>query len=215
MHYENSFYLNSSISQENHSDHPNKHVHFWSQNIYNLDRTEMNSRASKIVRKIKDRISGLSLPRTTPGTQIPNILETRTNTSISKKTLCTQSKISKFSRSSKRISLLSKLEELDSKARDLKSFDLSNSFNKSLPESQTLSNLFNCPNILSESTIAKIQDFDRKIDDMRETLNNYKSKDANSTGFQKSRALKKFRVTQYFNKKLSASRQAKSHITII
>jgi hypothetical protein len=210
---ENSFYLNHSQSLENNPTHPNKHVHIWNQNIYNLDRAEMNSRASRIVRSIKDRISGLSLPRSTPGGLIQLMPETRTTTSISKKTLCTQSKLSKFSRSSKRISLVHKLEEFEQKMKESQNFEFSESFNKSLCESQTLKNLFHGNDVLSESTLAKIQDFDRKVMNMRESLNNFGNKETD--GFKKSRAIKKFRVTQYFGKRLKANRKAKAQFTII
>lgn len=184
--------------------YPNKFSYFWNQTVHDLDRTDYATKVSRVVKSIKERITSMSIHHNHSSNNFKPSGRSRLTSSMSKNSFKTISDTQKnqFSRGSKRISLRSKLEEIEKKPIFFK-------FQK--PEPYNEVNLFDDKNVLSELTLSKIRDFHSKVGKLRESLNHFGDKliTPSNPGFKKSRAIKKFRVTQYFDNRLQVNRKLK------
>lgn len=202
--------LGSNSVDNFHGKYPNRFSHFWNQTVHDLDRTDMGSRASRVVKSIKNQITSISVAQNNNTVNIKPSHRSKLSTSLSKYSIKsgTESQKQHFALSNKRISLQSKLEEIEKKIYEKPSLILRN---KPEPLYDNSFVLFENKDVLSESTLSKIQEFHEKVRKMKESLNNSKSKSwvAPVEEFKKSRAIKKFRVTQYFSNNLKMKRRIK------
>lgn len=192
------------------SKKPHKSNHTWNREIYDLERLSIKTRAGKIIKDIKEQLSTLSGPQNLTNGYFSSLIDSSPSTS-SKKSLITIKNLKKkkvYSKMSKLLPLRSSLEELETKIKEQKSFQLCDIVpkNNKIEDFEATKSLFEVENVLSESTLSKIKQIELKVNGVRESLSFpvlSKDPENNQNHLKQKRSQHKIRATQINGKKSS------------
>ena len=203
--------ISQNISELNvHTKKYSKFNHTWNQNLFDLERPRIKTRAGKLIKNIKEQLLLIAVSKTSESDNyFPSLIDTHPSSKASKKSISSKYSIRRPLQHSKiqsHNSLAVSIDELDLKMKDPKIRQLRDVIPEKIKvdERYRRNELFNVEGILSSLTLAKIKDLDEKVKAMRDSLHSKSdllAVGSSQGGIKSKRALAKLRATHFMGMK--------------